>query len=97
METTLWNTRGQNRETQAVIDRICGKRTKEEIVKEFFGLTDADVHNVERLRELGVEYHEMLAQFSINEEDFATLFGGTLAQVSNHTKKTKKGYANTNK
>lgn len=89
MNATLGNVRSHNAQTQAVIDRLCGIRTKEEMVKEFFGLTDADLQSAERLKELQVGYMDALARFNITPADFEELFGGALKHATNGNRKSK--------
>ena len=74
MTATLGTVKPHNTQTQAVIDRICGIRTKEEIIKEFFGLAEEDLTRPERLQEMHVEYRETLGKFGITQADFDSAF-----------------------
>ncbi len=72
--------RAHNDATQRIIDRLRGRRTKREIVKEFFGASEHELQNPDRLRLLGVWYHPLLFGYGITPEDFREIFAGVLPE-----------------
>ena len=69
-----------NDATQRVIDSLSGRRTKREIIREFFGAREDELRDPERLRTLGVFYHPLLFGYGITPEDFREMFKNILPE-----------------
>lgn len=63
-----------NEATRQVIAYLNKVRTKEQMVKEFFGISAEDWTNAAALKALGVHAHPMLERFGITPEELADMF-----------------------
>lgn len=57
-------------ETQEVMNRMMGVKSKWQIYSEFFGVSESDMHNHTVLEELGVNYCEALKNLGVTQEEF---------------------------
>ena len=64
--------------TQEVIRRMQGFRTPIQKVKEFYGITDADLANTKKLKAAGVKHNARLAELGVSKELFEQMFSEVL-------------------
>lgn len=69
---------GTTPETIAVMRKLQGHRTVADIVCRFFGFQKEDLIKAEKLKKMGLKYHDRLGELGVSKEAFVALFEDVL-------------------
>lgn len=70
--------KGTDEKSQKALDYIAGRRSNDEVIREFFGINKGDEGKTPVMKRLMVRWHSKLAELGVSKEEFSAFFRDVL-------------------